>query len=89
MENKRPTLSEMIKSYANMIDAIDFCNISLDCLENCEGLMEGALCQTVENGVITPRVCPLFYNSSHISDGLNEIANEVAKLEAHRAQEGE
>ena len=87
MENKRPTLSELIKSYANMVDAIDFCNINLGCLDNGEGLMDENLCKTVENGIVTPKVCPLFYNSHHISRGLNEIADEVAKLEARTAQE--
>ena len=89
MENKRPTLSRMIKSYANMIDAIDFCNIGLDCLDNGEGLMGGNLCKTVENGIVTPKVCPLFDNSRHISRGLNDVADEVAKLEEREAQEQE
>lgn len=87
MENKRPTISEMIKSYANMIDAIDFCNINLDCLDNGEGLMDGNLCKTVENGVVTPKLCPLFDNSRYISRGLNDIADEVAKLEVREAAE--
>ncbi|WP_302760273.1 hypothetical protein [Christensenella hongkongensis] len=87
MENKRPTLSEMIKNYANMIDAIDFCNINLNCLDNGEGLMDGNLCKTVKNGIVTPKVCPLFDNSRYISRGLNGIADEVAKLEAREVQE--
>lgn len=87
MENKRPTLSEMIKGYANMIDAIDFCNINLDCLDNGEGLMDGNLCKTVENGIVTPKVCPLFDNSRYISRGLNDIADEIAKLEVREAAE--
>lgn len=87
MENKRPILSEMIKGYANMIDAIDFCNIGLDCLEDGEGLMGENICKTVENGIITPKVCPLFDNSHDISHNLREIAEEVKKLEAREARE--
>lgn len=49
--------------------------------------MDGNLCKTVENGVVTPKLCPLFDNSRYISRGLNDIADEVAKLEVREAAE--
>jgi len=87
MKNKRPTLSEMIKNCANMVDAIDFCNIGLDCLDEGEGLIGENLCKTVENGIVIPKVCPLFDNSRCISRELNAIAEEVKRLEAQEKRE--